>query len=278
MSSTTTTPKSPSPQEEQYLARQLKDILLGEDRNEINRLKNIMDDPSLLSDKIAPVVDQRINLLKQKFPKEFQTAVNSIVEKKMRESQSELLDIIYPVIGKMISKYIVLQFQELKDGIDHRVRNFFSLKQQIKRLKYMFTGVQDSDLLISELDNSKIEEVYIIERETGLLMGSTSRQGSIDKDILAGMFTAIKSFVEDAFQKEKEELEMIEYGSYRIFIQNVHSYYIAVILNGSLSQQQRKDLSARILDFMLEIKDYKQIKEENRNQYLSKKLDEYFDN
>ena len=63
------------------------------------------------------------------------------------------------------------------------------------------------------------------------------------------MLTAIKSFVEDAFKREREDLEMIQYGTYKILLQNFYSYYIAIAVSGSLSSTEREDLANNILDF-----------------------------
>ena len=70
-----------------------------------------------------------------------------------------------------------------------------------------------------------------------------------DADIIAGMFTAIKAFVEDAFQKKSEELEMIQYGTYKIFVQSFHSYYMAAAISGSMSNEEREQLQTKMYDF-----------------------------
>jgi hypothetical protein len=44
-----------------------------------------------------------------------------MIEQKLRDSQQAILDVIYPALGKMITKFMQLQFQELKEGIDEKV-------------------------------------------------------------------------------------------------------------------------------------------------------------
>ena len=235
--------------EETFLANKLRDILLKNDRASIHKLEEILDNQDELAERISPIVDYKINLLKQKFPKEFQLAVNHIVEKKMKESQEEILDLIYPVLGRMIKKYIVHQFEEIKEKIDNQVSSLFTLKGLKMKIKSLIYGIDDTELLLSNIDKPKIEEVHIIERDSGILYGSATLRPTIDRDVIAGMLTAIKSFVEDAFQREQEELEMIEYGSYKIFIQNFRSYYFSIAMSGSLSVSLRHELSASILTF-----------------------------
>ena len=264
-------------EEDNLLVNQLRDIILKNDRSTIQRIASMLDDEDQLSELVAPVVDRKITQLKQKFPREFQLAVNQIVEKKMQESQEELLDLIYPVLGKMIKKYIVHQFEELKENIDRQINSIFTIKGLRIKLKSIFYGIDDSALLLSKLDKPEIEEIHIIERDSGILYGSVTLRPTIDRDVVAGMLTAIKSFVEDAFQRDKEDLEMIEYGTYKIFIQNFRSYYFCVAMSGSLSATQKEKLSTAILDFAeKEIAHLLSQDESNRFEVISEKLRSQF--
>lgn len=52
----------------------------------------------------------------------------------------------------------------------------------------------------------KVEEVYIISYELGLLLGSVFLVEMVDKDMIVGMLIVIKVFVEDVFKRIDEEL------------------------------------------------------------------------
>jgi hypothetical protein len=67
--------------------------------------------------------------------------------------------------------------------------------------------------------------------------------------MIAGMLTAIKSFVEDAFQRDREALELIEYGTYKIIIQNFHTYYLATAVSGTLTIHDRNEIATQLLNF-----------------------------
>jgi flagellar motor component MotA len=70
----------------------------------------------------------------------------------------------------------------------------------------------------------------------------------MDKDMISGMLTAIKSFVEDAFSGGAQNLEAIEYELYTIHIQNFFSYYIAVVVSGNYSRTFESDLENELLE------------------------------
>ncbi len=70
----------------------------------------------------------------------------------------------------------------------------------------------------------------------------------MDKDMISGMLTAIKSFVEDAFSGGGQDLESIEYELYTIHIQNFFSYYIAVVVSGNYTQTFENELENELLE------------------------------
>lgn len=238
--------------QDKELLNQLQSILLKDDRATIERLQETIDDPALLSEKVSPIIEERMKFFKENFPKEFQATVDKMIERKLKASQEEILDIIYPVMGKMIKKYVNLQIQVVKDGIDESIKNTFSGQGFFWRMKNSLFGIKASDQIIHDLRDYQIEEIYVIQRNSGLLFGSASTENTIDQDVIAGMLTAIKSFVEDAFKREREDLEMIQYGTYKILLQNFYSYYIAIAISGTMSSSEREDLASELLNFATE--------------------------
>ncbi len=236
------------------LLNQLQSILLKDDRVTIERLQKTIDDPVLFSEKVSPIIEERMNFFKENFPKEFQATVDKMIERKLKASQEEILDVIYPVMGKMIKKYVNHQIQMVKDGIDESIKKTFSGsgKGFLWRMKNSLFGIKASDQIIHDLRDFQVEEIYVIQRNSGLLFGSASTENTIDQDVIAGMLTAIKSFVEDAFKREREDLEMIEYGTYKILLQNFYSYYIAIAISGTMSSSEREDLANELLNFATE--------------------------
>jgi len=232
--------------EDERALEKLKDILLNKDREELEELRSILHDQNKLSEKVRPIILSHFDFLKENFASEYEDIINSLIDKKLKQSEQELLDLIYPSLGKMISKYVTLPMTSLKESIENSVKSKFSLGRSIKS---MFTGVKESDLIIKDAVTSTIEEVYVIQRDSGLLISSASNQESMDKDVIAGMLTAIKSFVEDAFNKEGQDLEMIEYGSYKIIIRSYYSFYIAMAISGAVSSKEQQDLGKRIDSF-----------------------------
>jgi len=222
----------------------LRSILLQEDRVTIQRLEEILNHRDELSERIVPIIEQQLEEYEQRFPVAYRTAVEHIIERKLRESQEDLLNLLYPILGTMIRKYIAQQLQQLKEHVEEQLRQSF-----LARLKARFFGVPDSELIISKAASSRVSEAYVIQQHSGILLGSASSGNTIDRDLIAGMLTAIKSFVQDAFKQNEAQLELIDYGEYQILIQDMYSYFIALAVEGQLSGEEKNNLSKQMLTF-----------------------------
>ena len=265
--------------DERQMMNQLREILLAEDRQELERLRELLDDPALWSEKVTPLINERLEFLKNHFPVEFRLAVDDIIEQKLEASRDELLDIIYPTLGQMIKKYIQHQFQLLKENLEEQIRNTFQ-RGIIGRLRYALFGVKPKEMsqtILSKMDGPVIEEIFVIEHHSGILLGSASLHESIDLDMIAGMLTAIKSFVEDAFRQGNEKLEAVQYGTFSILIENFHTYYIAAAVSGSVSSNERLALSADLAQFaQLELKMNMKKPDGTSNYLIRQKLEHHF--
>ena len=175
----------------------IRTILLRKDRAELETLRHILDTREELSPRVIPIIEQELEIFKEKFPKEFEHVIHKLVDRRIKESQDAILDVMYPLVGKMVQKYVNQQFQLLRDRIDNQVGRSGILSRLFNKAK----GIKESDVQLSSLQNISIEEVYVIQKNSGLLLGSASRKETVDPDSVAGMLTAIKLFVEDALTK-----------------------------------------------------------------------------
>ena len=262
-------------QDDTILMAQLKEILLREDRSALEELQRTLNEKQLLAEKINPIVEDHLTFLRQNFPKEYAKIVNPMVEQKLKTSQTEILDVIYPVMGKMINKYITYQFQEMKDSINARIDAFFSKQGVLWWIRNRIFGLDNAEMLLSSLDEPVIEEIFVIQRDSGLLYGSAALYPSVNRDVVAGMLTAIKSFVEDAFERDNEDLEMIQYGTYKIIIENMPSHFFAVAISGSMSNAEGAVLRNQIIDF---IQENELLRSPDFNSEIQEKISQSLDN
>jgi len=235
----------------------LKELLLTDDRILIDSLKlrikeleSIIEHQESLSAKVNPIIDNKLEQYTRTIPKELGPTIIESLKNEIQNSKDEVADALFPIIGKMIKKYIQREFRILSDKINNKLKKSFSFKSLTRKFKSKITGVDEESLIIHELAKTEIQEVFIIDKNSGILLANFSKTQTIDKEVISGMLTAIKSFVEEAFKAGEENLESIEYGLYNIHIQNFKSFFIAVVLHGVYDSAYKAKLESQLLSFV----------------------------
>lgn len=240
-------------QEEEKL-QLLRDILLIDDRqvaDAINRridlISETIDKKEKLSEKVDPIIEERLTRFVSEIPVSLGPVITQTLKEEIENSKEQVVEALYPIMGKMIKRYIQHEIEMLSENINKKVNNTFSLISLKRKVRARFTGVRESDLMISEIDAPLVNELFVIQKGSGLLLGNYSNTSRVDKDMISGMLTAIKSFVEDAFDGGEQDLESIEYELYKIHIQNFHTYYIAAVISGTYSRNFENILENKLL-------------------------------
>lgn len=166
----------------------------------------------------------------------------------IQQSKEEVIDVLGPVMGKMIKKYISNEIERLKQNIEKSSKAIFSFKFLKRKIKSKVTGVSEGDLAISESMGSSLHQIFVIEKKSGLLIGEYSPQDILEPELVAGMLSAIRSFVESAFGEKNSELESLEYSSYKILMYNFNRFYFACVMEGYVDAETRSALQDDFLN------------------------------
>lgn len=271
---------------EQELFQQLRSILFEEEQREHEQLSQVVQElhedintRRRLETKVEPIVEDKLTYLKEHFPELFGPAIAKAISVQIRESQDTMIDALYPIIGKLIKKYIVVEMTALSEKIDEQLNKAFSWTGWINRMRSWLAGIPFSQQVMRGAVAPIIEEVFVVEQHSSILVGSYSRQNITDRDMIAGMLTAIKGFVKEAFAKENQELELVEYETYKIVIKNFRSFYIAVTVSGVVDAKFKSELDDVLLGFVHTVMNQPvpAITTQERD-YLSGPLQHYFTN
>ena len=234
----------------------IKDILFTDEREfvasiqkKITTLENTLNEQDRLSDKVDPIIDAKLKIFIKDIPDTLGPSIIEALKEEIKNSQDAVVEVLFPILGKMIKRYIQHEMKLLSENINNQLNKAFSFKRFFGRTKSKIKGVKKADLILQEQSNPKIEQVIIIEKGSGIVLGEYSKEKTTDEDMVAGMLTAIKSFVEDAFKRENQDLNYIEYDNYHIHIQNFSSYYIAVVVSGAYNVIFKDKLEDDLLEF-----------------------------
>lgn len=257
----------------------LKELLLTEDRNFANQILQKLDllEETIyinenLSQKVNPIIDRKIETFIEEIPKKLGPTITATLKSEIKNSQDSIVDALFPIIGKMIKKFIQQEIKALSDTINNQVQNTFSIQSFKRKIKSMLFGISETDLAMTQWNEPKIQQIFIIEKGSGLIIASYSKTATVDEDMIAGMLTAIKSFVEDAFQAGNQSLENIEYELYTIQIQNFSSYYMAAVVSGAIDNQFKSKFQDDMLEFAAQNLNHNL----DNHKLISEKLEAFF--
>lgn len=231
----------------------LKDILFADDHEfekkisqRVELLEQTIQEKEKLSEKVDPIISYQIDEFKKSIPETLGPTITETLRKEIRINKDAVVDAIYPILGKMIKKYVAQEVKMLSEKMNGQL-SFFSVGK--RKFKSFFTGKKERDLMFDELATTKIEQVLLIEKDSGILKASFAKSKTIDEEMVSGMLTAIKSFVEDAFIQRNQNLELVEYELYQIHLQSFATHYIAVVLSGNFALSSKNKLQDVIFDF-----------------------------
>lgn len=237
----------------------IKDILLTDEREfassiekKIKILENTINKKEKLTEKIDPIIDNKLNEFVKEIPNTLGPTITEALKEEIKNSQDAVVEALFPIMGKMIKRFIQHEMKMLSEKINNQINKTFSFKRFFKRAKSKMSGVDGADLIIQEQSKPVIEQIIVIEKGSGLVLAESSKTKMTDEDMVAGMLTAIKSFVEDAFKKESQNLQYIEYDYYHIHLQNFSSYYIAAVISGVYNVIFKDQLEDKLLEFASE--------------------------
>ncbi len=259
----------------------LKELLFEEENERYQELsRQIKETSEEIDEKLAnreipeSEFNDILNRIITVMPDKLGPTITSTLKVQIRESRDDVVQALFPIVGQMIKKYVQQEIQLLTEKMDRQFEQAFSFDMLMLRAKALFTGTSYGELMLKQAKQPQIKEIFLIEEESGILMASYSKSKSFDQDMMSGMLTAIKTFVEDAMEVEKQNLEMISYDLYKIYVQNFNKFYIAVVIAGVIDEEFKSKLNDQILSFVKEI----MLKSESREEKeLTKSIAQYFD-
>ncbi len=231
----------------------LKDILFEDGHKfeeriseRVELLEKTIQEREKLSEKVDPIIAYQLEEFKKSMPDTLGPTITETLRKEIENNKDIVVDALYPILGKMIKKYVAQEMKLLTDKMNSQL-SFFSLGK--RKLKSFFSGKKEEELMLNDLASAKIEQVMLIEKDSGVLKASYAKSKAMDEEMVSGMLTAIKSFVEDAFNQRNQNLELIEYELYHIHLQSFATHYMAVVLSGNFVTSAKNKLQDIIFDF-----------------------------
>jgi hypothetical protein len=229
---------SPIPGADPHLEA-LRDILIRPDRQRLDELEAELDDlagrvtdKDALAATISPVLGEAIR-------------------RQIRDAREEMIEALYPLIGQLVVRAVQEAVRDLARTVDAQMRRSFDLRAVWWRIRARLGGASAAETSLRTALPFQVSEVFLIHRETGLLLWHVSQdpEAARDSDLVGSMLTAIRDFAREAFGRRREgQLEEIEYGDERILLEATRHAYLAIVVDGVEPPGFRVEMRERIVE------------------------------
>lgn len=221
--------------------------------------QRISHDPELLAKTLGPIVAQAIEQQIQVDPNAIAQTLGpqmgSAIKQQIVQERDAMVDALYPVIGSTISRYMV----EFVQSINEKIENTLSVDGIKRKIRARLQGVPEAELIVRESLPTTVQLVLLIHKASGLVIRLVRSETApaVDADMLAGMLTAIRSFVNECMgpTADPTELHVIEYNASKILVEAAGYCYLAVIVKGEPTREVVERSRAVLGEIVLQVED-----------------------
>ncbi|WP_377477520.1 MAG: OmpA family protein [Microcoleus anatoxicus] len=198
--------------------------------------QQIHNSPADIAKAIAPeigmAIKEQIRLDQESIAQALGPEMGKAITAQIEFERDSMVDALYPVIGSTISKYMA----EAIKTINEKVSNTLSVEGVKRKIRSKVQGVSEAELILQESIPFTVQAVFLIHKASGLVISEAQQLGDyqLESEMVAGMLTAISSFVNDCIVRPGQisELNQIEYGESKIMLEVAGYCYLAAVIKG----------------------------------------------
>jgi outer membrane protein OmpA-like peptidoglycan-associated protein len=223
----------------------LRQLLVGPEQVALEDLKRRLDDRQVRSEELSSVVAEAI-ALRSRRDRSLQQTLNPIVEEAVRISVARnpriLADTLFPIIGEAVRKAVAHALRGMMESMNQVLERSLSWQGLVWRVEALRTGKSFGEIVLTRSLRYRVEQVFLIHRESSLLLGHAARdeQSVQDADLVSGMLSVVQDFMQDSFHESSSEgLETVEHGGYTVWLQHGPLANLAAVVTGTPPNELR---------------------------------------
>ncbi len=206
-----------------------------DESNDLEQLRKLLIQPEEISEVLPTAFEQR-----SKKDNKLTEATLPIVEENIRQSvirdPKVLAEALFPVIGPAIRKAISEALSSMVQNLNQTLEHSISPKSIKWRMEAYRTGKSFGEVVMLKTLRYRVEQVFLIHKETGLLLQhvAANPNDTEDADMVSAMLTAIEDFVQDSFKaSEGATLNSLKIKELSVWIENSPDAVIAGVIRGN---------------------------------------------
>ncbi|MGB7924953.1 MAG: OmpA family protein [Pyrinomonadaceae bacterium] len=255
------TPETVPPGDDAGSMTELRSLLLGPAETQIAEIHELLTDPHRQLEEVSRILPAAV-AVRTRQDGELSAAlaptVTSAIEASVRRNPQPLVDAIFPVIGPAIRRAIAVALSGMTQSLNQTLAHSLSIQGLKWRIEAWRTGRSFAEVVLLHTLLYRVEQVFLIHKETGLLLQHVVAGGAAtqDADMVSGMLTAIQDFAHDSFNTpEGDQLETMQVGELTVWVEQGPLAILAGVIRGSAPQELRPVFQATLEKIHLQFRD-----------------------
>ncbi|QPB22322.1 OmpA family protein (plasmid) [Rhizobium sp. 007] len=233
----------------------LRQLLVGREISELSRVTHLLGEPEQLAEAVGGVLPSAAARAPHaQLGEALAPAVERAVQRSIQKSPRTLTDILYPVFLPAIRKSIGEKIDQTFQSLNETLRHIFTWHGLKWRFESWRTGASFSEVVLKHSLVYRVEHVFLINRNSGLLIAHVTADNATSEDpqLISSMLSAIQDFVKDSFnEKEQSGLDTIRFGELRLWSEVGPFATLVAVIRGNPPEE----LHEIVRDVLLRIHD-----------------------
>ena len=226
---------------------ELKDLLFSDEQRVLEDISDRLETPDRRVADLAEVLPESIeeSHKRGRLASAMRKPLAEVMTVAIREDPQDYADALFPVIGPAIRKAVAEAFKSLTQQFNQAIEHSVTPQGLRWRFEAWRSGVPFSQYLMQRTLLYQVEQAYLIDAESGLLISHVADESIQykDEDAVSAMFTALQEFIKDAFLgNQKKGLESAEMGDLTIWAMHGPESILACVIRGLPPRSLRTDM------------------------------------
>ena len=226
---------------------ELRSLLVGPEQRQLRSLQTRLEDPAAQARDVSRVLATAVELRTRDphLQRALAPTIEEAITTSVRRNPRPLADALFPIIGPAIRKAISATLNGMLESLNTTLEHSLSWRSLRWRLDARRSGRPFAEIVLLNTLVYRVEQVFLIHRPSGLLLQHLTASGTTaqDADMVSGMLTAIRDFVQDSFKVDADEgLQTLKVGDLSVWIEQGPHALLAVVVRGTAPPPLRTTL------------------------------------
>jgi outer membrane protein OmpA-like peptidoglycan-associated protein len=230
---------------------ELRSLIVGPEQRHLRTIQARLDDPATQARDVSRVLPVAMLLRKDdpQMTRALAPTVEEALTASVRRNPRPLADALFPIFGPAIRKAITASLSSMLESLNQTIEHSVSWRALQWRLTALRTGRPFAEIVLLNTLVYRVEQVFLIERDSGLLLQhvKSAAVSARDADMVSGMLTAIRDFARDSFRvSEDEGLDNFHIGDLSVLVEQGPHAILAAVVRGTPPAELRQALQEAI--------------------------------